>query len=99
MERNGGAAEVGFAVADAEEEGVDVLDFRVRVGEGAVGERHVLVGVWAAALLPGRVDRGWHLAPVRVIDVRALAATVIIIDMPLPAERIVKSVRSEDAAV
>ena len=63
-------AEVGFAVADAEGEVVDVGDARAGVGVSALSEWHVLVGGWALALLPGLADRSRQLTTIRVIDVR-----------------------------
>ena len=73
------AAEVGFAVADAEGEVVDVGDARARVGVSALREGHVLVRGGALALLPGLADRGWQLAAVGVIDVGALTAAMVVV--------------------
>ena len=73
------AAEVGFAVADAEGEVVDVGDAGARVGVSALREWHVLVGGGALALLPGLADRSRQLAAIRVIDVGALTAAMIIV--------------------
>ena len=73
------AAEVGFAVADAEGEIVDVGDAGARVGVSALGEWHVLIGGWALALLPCLADRSRQLAAIRVIDVGALAAAVVVV--------------------
>ena len=73
------AAEVGFAVADAEGEIVDVGDARARMGVSALGEWHFLVGGRALALLPGLADWGRQLAAVGVIDVGALAAAMVVV--------------------
>ena len=70
------AAEVGLAVADAEGKVVDVGDAGARVGVGALGEWHVLVGGGAMALIPGLADRGRQLAAVRVIHVRTVVVAV-----------------------
>ena len=71
-------AEVGFAVADAEGKVVNVGDAGARVGVGALGEWHVLIGIRAPTLLPGLADRGRQLASVRIIDIGALAAAMVV---------------------
>ena len=73
------AAEVGFAVADAEREVVDVGDARAGVGVSALREGHVLIGGGALALLPSLADRSRQLTAVRVIDIGALAAAMVIV--------------------
>ena len=72
------AAEVGFAVADAEGEVVDVGDARAGVGVSALREWHVLVGGGTLALLPGLADRSRQLAAVRVIDVGTLTTAMVV---------------------
>ena len=73
------AAEVGFAVADAEGEVVYVGDARARVGVSALREGHVLIGGGALALLPGLADRSRQLATIRVIDIGSLASAMVVV--------------------